>query len=376
VSDVFDPEVAADAARGIGSAGPLGFRVGARTFTYHVEAGSVRVDAGLVAEGTIVAISEAAWSDLIGQDRTFVNLYLAGELEFEQGDFSDLLDWDPVLKFLHAGIPIFDPGRADLGEVDLSRTFTLDDTDAEMRAFLITAGFLHVRGVFGRDEIATLNCEVDRLAAEARPGDDRSWWATDSDGQERLCRLVYVGLYSLMVGELEGDPRLARLGRLLDPELRMAPDRMEGTAALIKVPGPTTGLSNIPWHQDCGMGGHSTCCPAAGVGIQLTGSSAETGNLLVVPGSHGQSLNYDWEKRWPSAPVVAVDTEPGDVTVHIQDLMHASPKPTGTGGRRTLYVTFFPPTLWDHIGPGEAFNDLVRNRTAETSALGSARKPH
>jgi hypothetical protein len=255
VSDVFDPEVAADAARGIGSAGPLGFRVGARTFTYHVEAGSVRVDAGLVAEGTIVAISEAAWSDLIGQDRTFVNLYLAGELEFEQGDFSDLLDWDPVLKFLHAGIPIFDPGRADLGEVDLSRTFTLDDTDAEMRAFLITAGFLHVRGVFGRDEIATLNCEVDRLAAEARPGDDRSWWATDSDGQERLCRLVYVGLYSLMVGELEGDPRLARLGRLLDPELRMAPDRMEGTAALIKVPGPTTGLSNIPWHQDCGMGG-------------------------------------------------------------------------------------------------------------------------
>ena len=68
-------------------------------------------------------------------------------------------------------------------------------------------------------------------------------------------------------------------------------------------------------------------------------------------------------------PVVAVDTEPGDVTVHTQDLMHASPQPTGEGGRRTVYVTHYPPALWDRIGPDEAFNDLVRNRGRETASL-------
>jgi hypothetical protein len=34
-----------------------------------------------------------------------------------------------------------------------------------------------------------------------------------------------------------------------------------------------------------------------------------------------------------------------------------------------MYVTYYPAALWDHIGPGEAFNDLVRNRTAEVSRL-------
>jgi hypothetical protein len=66
---------------------------------------------------------------------------------------------------------------------------------------------------------------------------------------------------------------------------------------------------------------------------------------------------------------VAIDTEPGDVTVHIKDVMHASPEPAGAGWRRTMYVSHFPPKLWDHVGEREAFNDLVRNRTEEVASL-------
>ena len=162
---------------------------------------------------------------------------------------------------------------------------------------------------------------------------------------------------------------MARLGHLLDPDSWLAADRMEGSPVLVKVPGRTKGLSNIPWHQDCGMGGHAIICPSVTIGIQLTGSSAATGNLQVIPGSHGQTLYYGWEHEQDDVPVVSIDTEPGDVTVHVQDVMHASPKPTGAGGRRTFYVTFYPPGLRDHVGPGEAFNDLVRNRTAEVDRL-------
>ena len=38
--------------------------------------------------------------------------------------------------------------------VDVHRSFTLDDTDDELRAFLETAGFLHVRGVFTPEQMA------------------------------------------------------------------------------------------------------------------------------------------------------------------------------------------------------------------------------
>jgi hypothetical protein len=76
-----------------------------------------------------------------------------------------------------------------------------------------------------------------------------------------------------------------------------------------------------------------------------------------------------WNEKLPGVPVVEIDTAPGDVTVHVQDVMHASPRPAGAGGRRTMYTTYYPPTLWEHIGPGEAFNDLVRNRTQEVARI-------
>ena len=126
---------------------------------------------------------------------------------------------------------------------------------------------------------------------------------------------------------------------------------MEGAAVLLKVPGKTSGLSNIPWHQDCGLGGHAILCPAVGIGIQLTGSSAETGNLQVVPGSHGQAVHYGWTQRLAEVPYVSIDTEPGDVTIHIQDVMHASPNRPGREAGAPCTSPTYPPALWDHVGP-------------------------
>ncbi len=366
---VVDHAALGVAAEAVAAVGPLGFHVAERTFTYRLGSHGVEIADGLDEAEAVVSLSAPAWEHFASQTRTFINLFLAGELTFERGHFEQLAHWDPVLKLLHAGIPIYDPARADLSRVDLRRIFTLDSSDSELRGFLDVTGFLHVAGVFSRAEMSALDEEVDRLAAMARPRDDQSWWVTGETGGDILCRLVYAGLRSSFVAQLEQDPRVRRFGTLIDGALRPAPDRMEGSAILLKVPGSTSGLSNIPWHQDCGMGGHAVFCPALAVGIQITGSSARTGNLLLVPGSNGQTLPWGWEKRPEEVPVVAVDTEPGDLTVHVQDLTHASPEPSGEGGRRTMYVTHYPPTLWDHIGPGEAFNDLVRNRGRETAAL-------
>jgi len=373
----LSPEDLASAARSAAGAGSLGFRVGTGGpgVTYRVDGSTVVVGDGLDGADTIVALDDDAWRDLTSQRRTFINLFLAEALTFERGGFEQLARWDPALRLLHDGIPIYDPRQVDLGDRDPEAVLTVDTSDAELAAQLSTMGYLHLRAVFTADEMAAANAEVDRLAELARPGDDQSWWVTDEAGAEVLCRLVYATLRSEVLASLEQDARVSRLGHLLDPTLRLAVDRMEGSPVLLKAPGDTKGLSNIPWHQDCGMGGHSILCPSITIGIQLTGSSAASGNLQVIPGSHGHTLHYQWDKRLEGVPVVTIDTEPGDVTVHIQDVMHASPKPTGGGGRRTMYVTFYPPTLWDHVGPGQAFNDLVRNRTGEVASLADDRRP-
>jgi hypothetical protein len=367
-----DPTLRAAAARGL--SGALTFVVDGSAVTFRVADGTVVAaevphDAEALDCDVVVRLDRHAWDDLVSQLRTPVNLLLADELAFERGGFGDLADWEVALRYVLTGVPPYDPARADLRGRDPRASHTLDDSDTELREQLETTGYLHLRGVFSAEEVAAANAEVDRLAALATPGDQQSWWVTDEDEQDKLCRLVYASQRSDGLAALQDDPRVTRLGQLLDPSLVLAPDRMEGTAVLIKVPGKTQGLSNIPWHQDCGMGGHSIFCPSVSIGIQLTGSSPETGNLLMVPGSQGQALHVDWHKRLQDAPVIEIDTAPGDVTVHVQDVMHASPRPKTVGGRRTMYVTFYPSTLWDHIGPGEAFNDLVRNRTAEVAAL-------
>ena len=357
------------AARRLADTGGISFLVGDDALTYEARDGRIAVSEGSASGATAVRLGRQAWDDLVGQLRTFINLFLSDELHFERGGFRQLSDWDPVLKYLHAGIPPYDPARVDLAGRDPRATFTMDTPDAELAAQLRAVGYLHLRGVFSAGEMARANAEVDRLAAMARPGDDQSWWVSREDGTSEVCRLVYSTLRSAELAALEQDPRVRRLATLLDPTIKLAPDRMEGSAVLLKVPGPTKGLSNIPWHQDCGMGGHAILCPSVSVGIQLTGSDASTGNLLVVPGSHGQAIHYRWEECLEDVPVVHIDTAPGDVTVHVQDLMHASPQPTGAGGRRTMYVTYYPSKLWDHIGPGQAFNDLVRNRTEQVARL-------
>jgi len=364
-----DPGRLQKAAAGLSSTGGLTFYVEDAVVTYSAAGTSVLVEEDRDHGATAVRLDRRAWDDLVAQVRTFIGLYLSDELIFERGRFEQLADWDPVLRYLHAGLPPYDPAQVDFEGRDPAATFDADADDAALAAQLRVMGYLHVKGVFSVEEMDEANREVDRLAALARPGDDQSWWVTSEDGSRALCRLVYASLRSPFLAALESDPRVQRLGTLLDPRLKTAPDRMEGAAVLIKVPGSTTGLSNIPWHQDCGIGGHAILCPGASIGIQLTGSSAATGNLQVVPGSHGKVLHYRWQDRLVDVPVVSIDTAPGDVTVHVQDVMHASPRPTGAGHRRTMYVTLHPPALWDHIGPGQAFNDLVRNRTEQVARL-------
>ena len=368
----FVPERAAAAARDLDGVAPIAFVIDGAGWTYRVADGTVVAAEGVADDAaTVVELSRMAWSDLAQLGRTVPALQIADELTYARGGFGHLTRWEPALRLLYVGIPIYDPATADV-PADLTQSFSLDDDDATLADFLLRAGFLHVRSVFGADEIAALNADVDRLAAQARPRDDRSWWAFDAAGEEVLCRLVYANLGSERIAALEHDPRLLRLVALAGADVRATMDRMEGVGVLLKSAGELRGLANIPWHVDCGLGGHPILCPSVAIGVQLTAASAEAGRFEVVAGSHGQTCRYALDGDLTGLPYVGVDTEPGDVTVHFADVMHASPPPTGAGGRRVMYVTWANSAIFDHVPAGRALNDLVRDRQAEAGAISRA----
>lgn len=348
------------AARDLAGVGTLGFKTpDGAAFTYVPSPDTVEIWSGDAAADTLVHISREDFSDYANELRTCFGLLYAGRVEVPRGDFAWFERWEPALRALYHERPIIDPASLALGD-DLDRAFTLDADDAELRDRLATHGFLHLEGVFTADEVAALSADVESARASARPDDGASWWATQEDGSEVCCRVIYLGRKSSLIAGLGDDPRLRRIGALGGEGLAPENDCLDGVSVVIKNPDVTAGLSDLPWHRDCGLGGHPVLCPSVAIGIQLDRASAETGQLHFVSGSHRGSSHPLKPGDEEHQPVVAIDTKPGDVTVHFGHVLHAAPRPTGTGPfRRAMYVTYTRPETLEFVGEGHGYNDVL-----------------
>jgi hypothetical protein len=339
-------------------------------YTYRPTPETVEVLTGTDGAATVVELSAETWSDYAHELRTGFGLLYAGLARCSRGRLDDLIAWDPAIRAMYSGRGTFDPAGRDLVALDgspleLTRSFTVDSDPAEMAHFLRTTGFIHVRAVFGPDEVAVLRGEAERLLGLARPGDDRSWWATTAQGTEVCCRLTYVNERSDLLARAHEHNRLAALmAAMTGDDLRVVVNdrRGDGHSVVLKHPEVTEGLSDLPWHVDCGLGGHPVMCPGLNVGVQLDAATAGAGQLHFLAGSNGVTA---WhlpasELEGDAYPTVAVTTRPGDVTVHFTDTLHAAPPPTGGGpGRRALYLTWSNPLVMEFIPPGEGYNDTV-----------------
>jgi len=312
------------------------------------------------APDAVVELDAQAWADFREERRSAFGLLYAGMLSFSSGRFEDLAAWEPELRRQWHGRPTYDDAAVTaMADVDLRRSYTLDDSDADMRDFLQTAGFLHVRHVFAANEIAAMRDEVERLKATASPDDGQSWFAKNREGEQVCCRLIYLAQRSAELATVPDDPRLRRLAALSGEELRPTVDRLDGVSVVIKNPDVVEGLSDLPWHQDCGLGGHPVLCPSLNIGIQLDVASADNGQLRFLAGSHRHTIPVDCFSR-DDLPIVSIDTEPGDVTVHFGHVSHEAPPPQDpAAGRRALYVGFATDRLFDAVPEGAGYNDVL-----------------
>jgi hypothetical protein len=349
-------------------AAPLAFRLAdGLTFTYVATDESMRVVEGDHEAETLVEISEQGFSDVVNELLMASGAINTGRAQLLRGSIMGWKRWEPSLRALWSGRKIFSSAIAaaslidrDGRPLDLKRSFTVDDSDDELRDYFTTAGYLHIRGVFTADEVERLSAEVERCRANTTPGDGFSWWSLDSSGREVVTRINYLDRFSDVLAAFSHDPRLARFARLAGPDLRVCDDRLDGPMVFIKNPNVVKGNGDLEWHVDDGVGGHPVMCPLIQAGVQLDHANADNGQLLVLAGSHEYAKHWLMRGQEGDMPVVALDTEPGDLTLHYGDTMHTTPPPlSNDAGRRVLYYKFAEPKTFEWIPAGCHYNDVL-----------------
>lgn len=360
----------AQAARAVQHLGSLAFRLEqGGAWTYRPRDGGIDLVPGDEDAGTVIELSHEIWQNLVHELDAPAGLLYGGRARCPRGRAIRWVEWEPALRCLYNGRPIYDPDELRLldrlGEpLDPERSFTLDDDAEDMAHFLRRAGYLLVRRVFGPQEIAGFLSEAGELRAEARKGDQLSWWGKNAAGEEVLCRVTRAGAKPLLRG-LPSDPRILRLKDLADEPLEHR-DRgrsEEGVSVIYKNPDMSEGLSDIPWHRDCGMGGHALMCPLLIVSTYLTPANRETGELAFLPGSWDRGCG-PIDARDPRAPRGAhFEAEAGDVTLHYGDTMHAAPPPARSdlpAYRISAVTGFARPGARPHRG--RHYNEVLHRR--------------
>ena len=117
-----------------------------------------------------------------------------GRVETVHGNPLRFVRWEPALRAMYHGRPVYDAARVDLHGFDpdraRSRPTTSRPTRRTMRDFLETCGYVLVRDVFSPEEVSGFLDDAAVLRDEAREGDKMSWWGKDASGATVLCRVL------------------------------------------------------------------------------------------------------------------------------------------------------------------------------------------
>jgi hypothetical protein len=165
-----------------------------------------------------------------------------------------------------------------------------------------------------------------------------------------LQRLAHHERYQ-WIGSLTGDGHVYR----------------ETAEGLVKPLGIVRGLSDLPWHKDCGQGMHSYTCSGLTCGISVTGADRTSGALGVIPGSHrANTMATGRDPRLDLQPF-KLETKTGDVTVHCSDTLHRAYPPIERP-RKVVYSGF---SLPPRAGEARSSNPKARAQRAALSDVQS-----
>ena len=357
---------------------PLGLQVDDVLVTLEESDGSLVMRSGTDSAGVVAVLSEGALSNYVQDVQSAMGLAMTSKVQITSGSINDWIAWEPVFRALLDGRKVHESGDitfADLdgGPLDLDRTFGPDDDRQEMLHFLEQAGFLHLRSVFEPEVMDAIGADIDEWIGRATPDDGESWWAEDENGGSQAVRVLFFHEKSAALRAAVADERYQWIGDLTGDGHRHS----GGGEGLVKPLGIVRGLSDLPWHKDCGQGRHSYSCNGLTCGISVTGADRVSGALGVIPGSHrantmaaGRDPKLDLRPRM-------LETTVGDVTVHCSDTLHRAHPPV-EHPRKVVYSSFgLPPMPGDQVDSDAQAGRAARAALSDVQdRIAAADNPH
>src|SRR5262249_6060696 len=138
------------AARGAARLRPFAFRLpGGSAYTYRPESDTIAVVPGDEAADTVIELEPEIWRNVVHELDAAAGLLYGGRARCLRGKAIRWLDWEPALRAMITGRPVYDAEHAGLADrrgaaLDPAQTFTLDSDREDMAHFLRTAGYLFV----------------------------------------------------------------------------------------------------------------------------------------------------------------------------------------------------------------------------------------
>jgi hypothetical protein len=343
-------------------------------------------------DALVVALDRPAFSELMQDQASTFGLQMTGRAQILRGTVDAFIEWEPLLRFVLDGRPVYEPGSVEFhdregGPLDLARAFSIDDSPNEIGHFLAEAGFLHLEGVFTDADMSAVSADLDSAIASAARDDGASWWAHTGAGEHTgsgehagsggwyPARILGFNQKSEALRELLRSPRFGRIGTFTDDRyVQRDPDAGDSAEGLLKKVGVDQGISDVSWHKDCSMGGHSRGCCGLTVGISVTGAGPENGELGVVAGSHRANVSPigigDLD-----LPRLPLPTRTGDVTVHCSCTLHMS-RPPVSAERRVVYTGFGLAPRAGEERPQRSAAEIRRARASLNEQVRRQQKDH
>lgn len=248
---------------------------------------------------------------------------------------------------------------------------------AEQRRFLDRWGFLLFEAVATPGEVATIGAELERIEAE--------WLAEGRRfvngipifyglraGRPIVQRFAFTSLFSPAIRDFVHDARFEPIRRLVGAGARVGDREKDGVVVNRTLNAPGSIAVRLGWHTD-GLRDLFYLRlpqPMLNVGLHLDACPRQNGGLRLIPGSHRQGFaSMCFRKAYfvshaPDPEEVAIETEPGDLTIHDGRLWHrvaASERKGPESLRRSVYVPYL-------TGPAEPKDE--RSRTPAYHHLG------
>jgi phytanoyl-CoA hydroxylase len=225
------------------------------------------------------------------------------------------------------------------------------------QAFFAKHGFLVFGEVASPEEVGRIIVELDaiqeRWIAEQRKEVNGIplFIGKDPDGKPFIQRFTFTSMFSEPLRNFVLDSRFEPIRKMVGADARVGHDEKDGLVVNRYVNVPGSVYPELGWHTD-GLRDLFYLRmpqPMFNVGLHLDKISAADGGLRLIPGSHTQGFAdmcfrklYFLDHR-PDPAEIAVETLPGDLTVHDGRLWHRVQRSPHTGWaslRRSMYVPY------------------------------------